>query len=444
LFHAIAPYFTAAANPEVTMSSKGDKRHYFIPRGNQAARGWLIFSAILVIAGLGLAAQQLPDAPTPQNTPPPPAGSQPAVKPQDVPDAPSTNRADPPAPPAARTAPQPQVKTVPSGSAPASEGSRDELFRLTTNVNFVLVPVTVKDTSDHLVEGLLKNDFSIYEDGAPQQISFFTSDPFPLSAAVVFDLALPDITVRKVDQTLSALAGAFSQFDEIALFAYGSTVQKVQDFSALNDQVARSLQKLKRLRGRTGGPGAPGGPFSGPSINGRPVDPNVPQVQTVPKESSVLNDAILAAANELGRREPTRRKILFIISDGREVGSSASYGDVLKVLLSNQISVYAVGVGGAAIPGYRQLQKIRVPGLGYGDILPKYASATGGQVFNEINEQAIESAYGRVTEEARNQYTIGYTTRATPSSSFRSIEVRISRPGLRVYARDGYYQLPAR
>jgi VWFA-related protein len=177
-------------------------------------------------------------------------------------------------------------------------------------------------------------------------------------------------------------------------------------------------------------------------INGRPLDPGQRPIPTVERESKVLNDAILEAAEDLARREPTRRKVLFVISDGQESGSSASFREVLKVLLSRQITVYAVGVGNAALPGYGQAQQIHIPGMGYGDILPKYASATGGEVFNEFSQSAIERAYSRVTEEARNQYTIGYTTRATPSSAYRSIEVRVDRPALKVYARDGYYPLP--
>ena len=149
---------------------------------------------------------------------------------------------------------------------------------------------------------------------------------------------------------------------------------------------------------------------------------------------------------DLARRDRTRRKILFVISDGRELGSSASYAQVSKVLLSYQISVYAVAVGTAALPVYGTAQKARIPGLGYGDILPKYASATGGQVFTEFNQDAIEQAYSRVTEEARNQYTLGYMTRVTPSSSYRTIEILVVGHGhdLKVYAKAGYYPLPPR
>jgi len=72
--------------------------------------------------------------------------------------------------------------------------------------------------------------------------------------------------------------------------------------------------------------------------------------------------------------------------------------------------------------------------------LPKYTSATGGgQVYDRLSRNAIEDAYAQITAEARNQYTLGYTTRATASSTYRNIEVLVDRPGLKIYAKDGYY-----
>jgi VWFA-related protein len=135
--------------------------------------------------------------------------------------------------------------------------------------------------------------------------------------------------------------------------------------------------------------------------------------------------------------------VIFIISDGREYGSNASYRDTLKVLLSNGIQVYGVAVEGSAVPGYGSLQKLHVPltgsRLGYSNILPKYANATGGEIFSGFTRDAIETTYARTLGDARNQYTLGYLTHATPSSTHREIEVRVSRPDLKVTAKEGYY-----
>jgi VWFA-related protein len=146
------------------------------------------------------------------------------------------------------------------------------------------------------------------------------------------------------------------------------------------------------------------------------------------------------AASELAHQPRQNRKIIFVISNGYEYGSRASYSEVLKVLLTNGIAVYAVGVD--AIPGMGKIDKLHIPGQGYTDILPKYANATGGDVIDSFSRESMESAYQAITSQARNQYTLGYTTPQRASSAFRDIEVRVKRPGLLVSARRGYYPLP--
>ena len=181
----------------------------------------------------------------------------------------------------------------------------------------------------------------------------------------------------------------------------------------------------------------------GPTINGVPVDATTPRVITPPKESHVLNDALVAAAMDLSKRDRTRRKVIFVISDGREFGSNASYRDTLKVLLSRGIMVYGVAVGGSAIPGYGNLQKLHVPLLtsriGYTDILPKYANATGGEIFTGFSRDAIENTYARALGDARNQYTLGYVTHATPSSAPPRDRSQGRPARSKVSAKEGYY-----
>ncbi len=414
--------------------------------------------------------QEIPDAPS-ASRPPQPFPSTPPVEPQEAPTTeppfeqpPSGNEAPPssakpaPSPAEDNTTPPPHpldVKTVPEGGATPDAGpsSQDELFKITRNVNQVIVPVRVTDDSGHLVNGLLPKDFSVLEDGKKRVLNFFTSDPLAISAAVVFDLGMPDLNVQKVNQTFPALEGAFSQFDEVAIYTYSTTVGRMADFGSVGKRLDAILNQLKADRGENNGVPVTSGPLGpqGPTINNIPYDRSIPPPISPAKGSHVLNDAILAAAMDLGKRERSRRKIIFVISDGRELRSNASYSDVLKVLLSNGILVYGIGVGGSAIPGYKQLERLHIPGQGYSDILPRYANATGGEILSEYSKDAIESAYQRVIGDARNQYTLGYATAATPSSTYREIEVRVGRPGCKssdlrpcvlVYAKAGYYPLP--
>jgi VWFA-related protein len=402
-----------------------------------------------------------------------PQKSESQLPPQDVPDAPSvvkpptsfpsnlppTGRPEPGTEPARNNGPaktdqsatppppMPPIKTVPPGSVPKGDmaSTQEELYTLKTGVNFVVVPVTVKDSNGHMIDGLQPRDFTVLEDGKPQQLKFFSSDSIALSAAVILDLGMSDAAVQKVNTTFTALQGAFSPYDEVALYTFSTTVSQVSDFSAAGQRLANVLNSIKTERGSNNGVPVMNGPLGpqGPTVNGIPVErPGSPPNVTPPKDVSVLNDAILRAALDLSKRDRTRRKIIFVISEGREYGSRASFSDVLKVLLSREATVYGIGVEGAAIPVYDKLQKLHVPKFGYGDILPKYAKATGGDIYREFSRDAVEAIYARATGEARNQYTLGYTARITPSSTYREIEVRVDRAGLKVVAKSGYYPLP--
>lgn len=421
-----------------------------------------VFLIIFSLSLISFAQQTFPEAPQPQSAPP-----------QSLPDAPTPNRqlsgqtagaasaeassADT----AAETAAQNQQRTrapkavgriVPSNRAAntPSSGYDEASGIIRVNVNAVPVPVTVKDATGHLFPGLRVENFSVYEDGVKQRISFFTSDPFPVSAAIIVDVGMPEVALRKLKETFSALVGSFSQFDEISFYTFGNTVRQQQDFlAALGDTTTRTLAKIEHMEGRGSGPAAYNPMTVGPTVNGRAFDPGIqPNIETAPPKaaepSRVLNDAVLRAAVDLGRREKARRRVIFVISDGREYGSRASYKDALRVLLTNNVTLYGVENDAAAVPGYNRLTKIHLPHQGYGNLLPKYASATGGEIFTEFTSQALETAYGSAMEEARSQYTLVYNSPATTSSTYRKIEVRVSGYGssLKVYARDGYYPAP--
>src|ERR1700730_3440786 len=463
---------------KTTIESKKERSR--IPGMVTKTHAVLILGLTLLLAG-ALAAQQkpedIPDAPSAARAVPPPEAPSPRQEaevetqpnaapadnsgagattgskemPRSAPDSSSEKAGgkagdkteDKPTPP-----PMPPVRTVPAGSVPKDSETGEDLYKITVTTNLVLVPVTVTDNQGRLVGGLLSKDFSVLESGQKQTLKFFTSDPFPLSAAVVIDTGMPDVGLKKVKETLSALQGAFSQFDEIGIYTYSSTVGRVADFTGVGKQLTATLNQVKGYSGANNGPPVTSGPLGpqGPYINGHPIDTPVTPVSAPPKVARVLNDAVLLAARDLSKRDRARRKIIFIISDGREQGSTASYKDTLKVLLTQNITVYAVGVEGAAIPIYDRLQRIHLPktgaALGYSDILPKYVNATGGgTVYSEMAQADIERAYARAIGDARNQYTLGYSPKAG-IGGYREIEVVVRRRDVKVYAKRGYYPLP--
>ncbi len=440
----------------------------------------LVLLAAFLMVGVGVQAQS-----GNQGQSQPPANAQPA---QDVPDAPST--VQPPAPkqdqgtssstdtqqqgteplPGAKAPaeqpepvknpappPMPPVETVPAGTAAQANqpGPRNQinpsqdLYKISVTTNFVQIPVMVKDDRGRRVDGLLPKDFTVLENGKPQKLTYFTSDPFQLSVAILIDLGMADVAFQKVNQTYSSLVGAFSPYDEYALYTYSSTVSQVTDFTSRPEKLTATLDAMKLVRGHANGPPVLGGPLGPqpPMVNGIPVGSSgPPPVYTPPKEAHVLNDAILRAAIDLSKRDRTRRKVIFVISDGRERGSEASYKQVLKLLETHGIQVKAVVLDQGALPVYKQVEKIHhIWGQGYANILPKYTNATGGgNIFTELSRNAIEDAYAQITSEARNQYTLGYSPKAIGgSSAYRSIEVIVDKKGLNIYTKAGYYPVAA-
>lgn len=392
--------------------------------------------------------QDIPDAPS---TVQPPEPKLPSQRPDNTTSAPPAYPGESGGQPNQRTAPPPMppVETLPAGSRPRNQvNPKEDLYTITVAAHVVQIPVMVKDSDGRPVDGLLPKDFTVLENGKKQTLTFFSSDPFELSVAIVLDTNVSDVVLQQVNQTYSSLVGAFSPYDEVALYTYSSTVTQVTDFNGRATKLTAALNQLKTVRGRNNGPPVLGGPLGpqGPSVNGMPVGgPPVAPVMTPPRESHVLNDAILRAALDLSRRDRTRRKVIFVISDGQELGSRSSYRDVLRVLQTHDIQVKAVVVDTGALPGYKQIEKLHhIPKQGFNEILPRYVNATGGgQVFTELTRNSMEEAYGQITSEARNQYTLAYSPKATTGpTSYRSIEVLVDKKGLNIYAKPGYYPVP--
>ncbi len=317
--------------------------------------------------------------------------------------------------------------------APRAKEEQQKMPKIVVTVEKVVVPVTVKDSKGRLINDLQKTDFEILEDGAPQEISDFSTDPRALSAVLLIDTAMSDRAEKILGETLRSLTESFSDFDELAVYTFEDRVQKLAGFGDDRD-VAYS--KLKRMI-EVGGTGAsvPGGPiFSGgpPSINGRRMDvgppPNMASLKPPLKR---ITDAIFFAAMALKSRPQDRRKVILIISDGNDTGKNENgYQDTLRLLLDNNIAVY--GISEESIPGLRTLEVTNA--------MPRFADDTGGSMFRSFKRETLENIYPSLTEQVRNQYELTYSPkRHTDDSAFKSIEVRVDRPGVRVIARQGYY-----
>jgi VWFA-related protein len=330
-------------------------------------------------------------------------------------------------------------------------GQGPEAFRLIVHTNFVEIPFTVKDNKGKLVAGISAREVRVYENNLRQQLSLYTADAFPLSVALVIDQSLGFQVMEQVNNSLGALQGAFSAYDEVAVFTYNNGPKLVTDFTA--GPSARLTQALERSK--TGGREMayiPGGGL-GQNIyynsgSDQYLTPNVNPthgtsqvtMQNLPREPHTLNDAILMAATSLTKTGQGRRRVVYVISDGKEYGSTAKLSEVIKYLNTNKISVFGTLVGDSAMPVVGFLDRMHLPLMMRDNTLYAYTSATGGNLDGEYRQKGIETSFAKVTTEVRTQYVVGYYTHEPfVDGKYRPVEVKVLRPNLTVIAKKGYW-----
>jgi VWFA-related protein len=308
----------------------------------------------------------------------------------------------------------------------------DKELTLKVPVELVLVPVTVEDKDGMPLAGLQKEDFTLSEDGMPQRISFFSVDPFPMSVAILVDRTNDAQTFSNLQQTLVPLTEAFSAFDEMAVYQFESTSEKVQDFTSNKDEI---LKAFKRIGLKGASPDLSGGPFSSTetTINGIPLPTASGTVQPPKTINTHIDDAIFNAAIDLRRRNKDRRKVILVISSGQNApGNRHSSGDTVEALTRSEVVVYGIS-GGAS----RLVRR---------STLSHFAGATGGSVSYPVRLEHFAGTYQKIALLARNQYVLGYLPESEPDKlTFRKIEVSVISKETKVgnvRHRKGYYAVP--
>ena len=266
----------------------------------------------------------------------------------------------------------------------------DEVIRV--NTDLVLVNVTVMDAQGNFVNGLKQADFSVMEGGQAQTVSSFTAEETPFAAAVLLD------TSGSMEQRLSLGRSAAIRFldglrpeDVAAVYRFDTKVERLQDFSSDRDLAPGAFSI--RTRGMT-----------------------------------VLNDAIVRAADDLSRRSERRRAIV-VLSDGGENRSGASSGKALERALAVGATIYTVNM--SSNDGVRDLQSTGV--------LKEFANKSGGLYVASPGGQALRDSFSGILTELGHQYTLAYRpSNRARDGSWRAIDVKLSRADLIVRTRKGY------
>jgi VWFA-related protein len=289
------------------------------------------------------------------------------------------------------------------------------------DVNLVNVLASVRDKRGGLVANLDQRDFSIFEDGKPQDIKYFARETdLPLTIGLLIDVSGSQRNLLDIER--SAASQFFSQVlrkkDEAFLISFGEEVELLQDYTGSARLLTRGMDGL-RISSGVGGYGP--GPV--PSAGG--------------PRGTVLYDAVYLAADEKLRTE-VGRKVIVLITDGVDQGSQKSIDAAVEAAQKADAVIYSIdysdprayggfgtfGIGGGAGEGY----------------LHKLSDSTGGHVYKVGRNHSLEEVFRELQEEMRSQYSLGFTsTNQARDGGYRKLEVRMNNKDLKAQVRKGYY-----
>ena len=269
-----------------------------------------------------------------------------------------------------------------------------------SEVEMVLVPVTITDPMNRLVTGLDKENFALYEGKEAQEIRTFSSEDAPVSLGVIFDMS--GSMSSKIERAREAVVEFFKTAnpqDEFFMIAFADKPEEVSDFTSSVEDIQGKL------------------------------------VYTVPKGRTALLDAIYLGISKMRQAKYTK-KALLIISDGGDNHSRYTEGEIKSLVKEADVLIYAIGI----YDHYFPTEEERLgPAL-----LSEITELTGGRAFTIDNPNDLADVATKIGIELRNQYVLGYRPKnIARDGKWHKIKVKLippkGLPPLRVYAKTGYY-----
>ena len=289
---------------------------------------------------------------------------------------------------------------VPLSATSASRDASVSPSKIRVNSDLVVIPVTVTDGKGHIIAGLEKEQFTVYEDKVEQTVSHFAAEAAPASIAFVFDSSASMAPkLHKAREAVDALLKNANPADEFCLVQFNHRLELVVGITQRTDEI-RSTLALARASGAT-----------------------------------ALLDAIASAMNELKHAHYSRKAII-IISDGEDNSSQCSVDDLKEAVRGSDVLIYAIGIDANAHSSYE-----KPPGSA---LLNEIARQSGGRLFEVNRLKELPAVASKIGVWLHNQYILGYSpNNPDKDGKYRRIEVKVARPrGLpRLHAswRLGYY-----
>ncbi len=269
-------------------------------------------------------------------------------------------------------------------------------------VALVNVVFTAFDRHNQEVPGLNAADFVVFEDRVPQRIQHFSTisqGDVPLTIAFLIDTSS---SIRdKLDYEEKAAAEflrsvVHKEKDKALVIQFSTEVELVHDFTHNPEELIAAMRSL-----RAGG-------------------------------STALYDAVAFAIDDK-LKNVTGRKVIVVITDGEDTASKMRQETVIEMAQKHDVLIYGIG-----IRSEYYATKF--------EVLKRFAKETGGRFFPLwANPDEMQDAFRSIHRELQSQYSLAYTsTNTNRDGSYRSIQIRCKRSGVRIRARQGYYAPIAR
>jgi VWFA-related protein len=307
-----------------------------------------------------------------------------------------------------------------AGLLPAQTKPAEELPPpITVDVDVVNVLASVRDKKGALIGNLTKEDFTILENGKPQQIKYFARETdLPLTIGLLVDVSGSQRNLIDVERRAASafFASVLRKKDMAFLISFGEESELLQDFTASPRLLSEGLNRLRVSSGVTG------------------LHPGPVPTASQPR-GTVMYDAVYLAAQEKLRAE-VGRKVIVLITDGVDMGSRMSRSQAIEAAQKSDAVIYSIYyvdhmAYGGRFGGFG--------GGGEGD-LKKMSEETGGRVYKVDRKNTLDDIFRQLQEEMRSQYAIGYTPAdGRKDGGYRQIEVKAAGKDMRVQARKGYY-----
>lgn len=274
-------------------------------------------------------------------------------------------------------------------------------------VAFVRLDVQVSD-GKRLIAGLAKEDFEVFDEGAPQKIEYFGRESEPLWALLLLDVSgSMKPRVQEMGQAAREALRVLGPDDRMAVMLFGSKTKLTQDFTASFGDASGAILAASRESSLTAG--------------------------------SSINPAILDAAKlikEKSANQPGRRTVI-LLTDNEGLNYKASDEETIAALQSADAVLNGILTPKAKPP--------KPWGNGNPDFCPndvfKLAKATGGETLQADKTGPV---FREMMERIRTRYSLHYRAPEAAPRTVRRIRVELAAaarkryPKAEVRTRSGY------